>query len=415
MRRVTVSPAAAFAFALIVAGAATGSGGLLLAGVLTGLVLALQTAWARYGLHGLTYERHLSAPRLRWGETVDLDLVVRNAKVLPIPWLQIDDVVSHGAEIGGVKVAPSVYRGFDVMRSTWSIGWFQRVTRRVQVAGRERGIFMFTSAELRVADLFGHQGPIDDRPLRTVYRVVPRIVAVRSAVTHSPAAGASRAVTGLVEEPSLFAGVRPYQPGDSPRRIHWKATARLDRPVSRRFDAARERAVLLAVDFQTLPGPPWMLKWDDDLVEGLCVAALSLARGWIDDGVSVGLAANAYTDRPQRTVFLSPSAAPAQIALIADHLAAVSPYASVPFPTLLAGLARRAPLGCSVVGLSCRDPIDFAPVLRRLSAQGYRASHAAYGPMAGGWSARARAMGLPSAAYRLHPDWETADALERLA
>lgn len=411
----TVSPAAAFAIALIVAGAASGGGGLILAGVLTCLVVALQSAWARYGLRGLTYERHLAAPRLRWGEKIELDLVVRNAKILPIPWLQIDDVVSHGADIGGLKVASSVYRGFDVMRSTWSIGWFQRVTRRVQVAGSERGIFEFTSAELRVADLFGHAGPIDVREIRTVYRVVPRIVPVRSAVTHSPSAGASRAITGLVEEPTLFAGVRPYQSGDHPRRIHWKATARLDRPVSRRYDAARERAVLLAVDLQTLPGAPWMLKWDDDLVEGLCVATLSLARAWIGEGVSVGLAANAYTDRPQRTVFLSPNAAPAQIALIADHLAAVSPYASVPFPTLLAGLARRAPLGCSIVGLSCRDPIEFAAVLRRLSAQGYRASHAAFGPMAGQWSARARAIGLPSAAYRLQPDWETADALERLA
>lgn len=410
-----MGPAALLAVGLVVAGAITGGGGLILAGVLLGLVAIVRSTWTRYGLRALTYERRLSAPRVRWGERIDLDLIVRNAKFLPIPWLQIDDVVTQGAEIGGGTLTPSPHRGLDVLRSTWSIGWFERVTRRVQVVGSRRGTYTFTSAELRVADLFTTAGPVEKREIRTVYRVVPRIVAVRSAVTHSPAAGATRAVTGLVEEPSLFAGVRPYQPGDSPRRVHWKATARLDRPVSRRYDAARERAVLLAVDLQTLPGPSWMLTWDDDLVEGICVATLSLARSWIDDGVSVGLAVNAFTDRPQRTVFLSPSAGPGQVALIADHLAAVSPYASVPFSTLLAGLVRRAPLGCSIVGLSCRDPIDFGPILRRLGVQGYRTSHAAFGPSAAVWSAHARALGLPSAAYRLSPDWETADALERVA
>ena len=211
----------------------------------------------------------------------------------------------------------------------------------------------------------------EDRPLDHV-RVVPRTVAVRSARADTPTAGAARAKHGLVEEPSLFAGVRPYQPGDPIRRIHWKATARVGRPVSRRFDPAREREVLLAVDMQTVAGASWQLTWDEDLVEGLCVAALSLARSFIADGVAVGLAVNAYSDRPQRTVFLPPSATPNQLALIADYLADVSPFASMPFDRLLAGVARRAPMGCAVVALSGRDPSDVLPVLRRLGAQGYR-------------------------------------------
>lgn len=406
--------AAIGAIVLIIAGAVAGAGGLILIGVLSGLVLIVQSLWSRYGLRGLTYERHLSAPRVRWGETLDLDLVVRNAKALPLPWLQIDDVVTDGADIDGRKLPPSPHRGFAVLRATWSVGWFERVTRRVSILGATRGAYRFTTAELRVGDLFGRASRTEERSIETVYHVVPRIVGVRSAMERSPSAGATHAVTGLIEEPTLFAGVRPYQPGDHPRRIHWKATARLQRPVSRRFDAARERAVLLALDIQSLPGPSWMLTWDDDLVEGLCVAAISLARSWIGDGVAVGLAVNAYTDRPQRSVFLSPSAAPRQIAAIADLLAAVSSYASIPYKSLLGDLAHRAPLGCSIVSLSARDPAEFAPVLRRLALLGYRVSHASFGPMAMEFTGRARALSLASAAYRLDPDWETADALERV-
>jgi uncharacterized protein (DUF58 family) len=410
-----MSAGAFLAIALVLAGAIFGAGGLMFAGVLTGLVVALRSVWSRYGLRALEYERRLSAHRVLWGERIELDVIVRNAKPLPLPWLQIDDLVTQGADIAERTLTPSVRRGFDVLRGTWSVGWFERVTRRLHIVGSRRGTYRFVSAELRVADLFASETRSEERLLSTTYRVVPRIVTVRSTVAHVPAVGASRATTGLYEEPSLFAGVRPYQQGDPSRRIHWKATARLGRPVSRRYDPAREREVLLAVDMQTLPSQSWVLNWDEDLIEGLCVAALSLARWFVEDGTAVGLAVNAYSDRPQRTVFLPPSAAPKQIAAIADLLADVSPFASLPFDRLLASLARRAPLGCSIVGLSSRDPIEFVPILRRLRAQGYVASHAAFGPEAGQWCARARALGVPSAAYRFQPDWQTADALERVA
>jgi uncharacterized protein (DUF58 family) len=409
-----MGPSAYVALIVVLVGALIGAPGLLFAGLLIGLVLALRSVWSRYGLRSLEYERRLSAHRVLWGERIDLDLVVRNGKPLPLPWLRIDDTVSHGAEIVGRELTPSSQRGFDVLREIWSIGWFERVTRHLQIVGTRRGTYRFISAELRVADLFASTQRIEERPIATSYRVVPRIVTVRSAFTDS-VVGSVKATKGLYEEPSLFAGVRPYEPGDQLRRIHWKATARLGIPVSRRYDRAREREVLIAVDMQTMPGLSWMLNWDDDLVEGLCVAALSLARAFVGDGIAAGLAVNAFSDRPQRTVFVPPSAAAGQLAAIADLLADVSPYASVPFERLLADVARRAPHGCSVVALSSRDPLEFVPTLRRLRAQGFAVTAAAFGPDAGIWSAHARSLGVPSAGYRLDPDWQTADALERIA
>ena len=76
-------------------------------------------------------------------------------------------------------------RGFDVLRETWSIGWFERVTRHLQIVGTRRGTYRFISAELRVADLFASSQRIEERPITTSYRVVPRIVTVRSAFTDS--------------------------------------------------------------------------------------------------------------------------------------------------------------------------------------------------------------------------------------
>lgn len=409
-----MGPSAYIALIVMVVGALIGAGGLLFAGVFMGMVLALRSVWSRYGLHALEYERHISAHRVLWGERLDLDLIVRNGKPLPLPWLRIDDTITHGAEIVGRELTPSVQRGFDILRETWSIGWFEKVTRHFEIVGTRRGSYHFVSAELRVADLFASTDQIEERPISTSYRVVPRIVTVRSAMTDS-AVGSVKATTGLYEEPSLFAGVRPYQPGDQLRRIHWKASARLGVPVSRRYDPAREREVLIAVDMQTMPGDWWMLNWDDDLVEGLCVAALSLARTFMGDGIAAGLAVNAFSDRPKRTVFVPPNAAAGQLAAMADVLADVSPYASVSFERLLADVARRATPGCSVIALSSRDPLKFVAALRRLRSQGYAVTVASFGPDAGRWSVHARSLRMPSAGYRLDPDWQTADALERVA
>ena len=102
-------------------------------------------------------------------------------------------------------------------------------------------------------------------------------------------------------------------------------------------------------------------------------------------------------------------------ARMADLLADISPFPSVPFERLLAEAARRAPLGTSVVALSSRDPAEFVPTLRRLRAQGFHVTVASFGPEATAWSAHARTLGLPSVGYRLDPDWQTADALERVA
>jgi uncharacterized protein (DUF58 family) len=409
-----MGPSAWIALIVMVVGALIGAGGLLFAGLLMGLVLALRSVWSRYGLHALEYERRLSAQRVLWGESIGLDLIVRNGKPLPLPWLRIDDTVTHGAEVVGRELTPSVQRGFDILRETWSIGWFERVTRHLQIVGTRRGSYRFISAELRVADLFASTQAVEERPIATSFRVVPRVLTVRSAFTNSEV-GSAKATKGFYEEPSLFAGVRPYQAGDPLRRIHWKATARLGAPVIRRYDPALQREVLIAVDMQTMPGAAWMLNWDDDLVEGLCVAALSLARKLVGEGIAVGLAVNAFSDRPQRTVFVPPSRAAGQLAAMADLFADVSPYVSVGFERLLADVARRAPLGCSVMALSSRDPDEFGLTLSRLRAQGYPVTVASFGPDAGRWSARARSLGLASAGYRLDPDWRTADALERVA
>jgi uncharacterized protein (DUF58 family) len=396
---------------LIGLGSVAGQPALIAVGTIVELVWVLRSVWTRFGLRDLTYERHLETTRAQVGEEIGLDLVVRNRKLLPVPWLAVEDLVSKGTRIVGRSLATTASPGIVVLRTTWTLGWFQRVTRRFRIAARNRGVYEFRGVNLLVADLFAHEMRVEERELSLAYRVVPRSLPVRGAMPLSDIPGSARAPRGLFEEPTLYAGVRPYRPGDALRRVHWKATARLHRPVSRRYDPGLERETILAIDAQTVPGPFWVMRYDEDLIEGIYTAALSLARRLIEGGAACGLAANAWSRRPDRTLYLAPSAAPEQVGRIADALAALSAWASLPFPNLLDDLGRRTS-HASILALTSLPTSQVLEVLGHLRETGRRVRLYGFGEGAIGGVAMARGVGLAANLASLEPDWRSADALE---
>ncbi len=403
---------AAGGLGLIVLGSLLFSPALIGVGAIVELVWLLRSLWTRYGLRGVSYERRLDRTRATIGEEIGLELVVRNRKLLPLPWLSVDDLVTSGASVVGRDFEPSVLPGFVALRTTWTLGWFERVTRRLRIEADRRGVYDFREAHLQVADLFGREKDVEERPLPLRYRVVPRHVPVTGLDVLSAIPGPALAKGGLFEEPTLFAGVRPYQAGDPRRRIHWKATARLGQPVSRRFDPGHDRELLIALDVQTVSGPFWLMQYEDELSEGLCTAAMSLARSLIADGFACGLAANGYSAVPGRGVFLAPGGAPAQVARIADELAGLSRWPSMPFANLLDRLGRRVPRSTAILALTSRPAREVLPVLRRLQRTGRRVRLAGLGPHGPQGLTDARTMGITAAVVRLAPDWRTARALE---
>jgi uncharacterized protein (DUF58 family) len=395
---------------LLVVGAALRSPALLAVGAIVELVAILRSAWTRFGLRNLTYERHLDTPRAPVGEEIGLDLVVRNRKLLPIPWLGVEDLVTRQSVIAGRTLEPSADPGLAVLRTTWTLGWFQRVTRRFRISAERRGVYEFRRVHLLVGDLFSHATAMAEREQSLRYRVVPRSVPVRGREHLSEVPGTARRRHGLFEEPTLYAGVRPYRSGDPLRRVHWKATARLRRPVSRRYDPGVARESVVAVDAQTVPGPFWLMRFDEDTIEDLYTAALSLARHLVESGAACGLAANAYSRRPERTLYLAPSASRGQVGRVADALAGLSTWASLPFANLLDDLGSRLAPTTTVVALTSLATIDVLAVLRGLQLTGRDVQLITIGPDAAARVAAARSLGIPAVAGRLEPDWRTSDA-----
>ncbi len=399
------------ALALVLGGALLGAAGVALIGVLALLVDWLATLWTRHGLDNLTYERTLERDRAVWGDLVEVRLDVRNAKLLPIPWLEVEDFATDTLTIVDRPLESSDRPGLGVVRTRWTVGSFQRASRTAHILADRRGIFRFGPVRRQVADLFapssGHAE--DAQPASLVVR--PRTVPVLAQDPGRPFMGTLRSRRSLVEDPSHFAGVRPFQPGDPRRRIHARASARLGTPVSRRYDPAITRTVLVVLNIQTQDGPSWLLQYDDDLAECLIVTAASLVRHALAGGAAVGLVANGWTQTRARFASVDPATGTGQLSRIEDVLGRLSSTPSLPFARMLAGLPARVPAGCLLYVVSSGDPEPDCEVLRRLDASGLEVQFVALGPRRVEWQRRARAHGLRSTAAALEPDWRTSRAV----
>lgn len=86
-----------------------------------------------------------------------------------------------------------------------------------------------------------------------------------------------RKVRRVVEREAEVHGLRDYRPGDPPRRIHWKATARRNRLTVREYEDAAPPRLLVVVD-PWLPARP--KKVDQDRLEMVISLAAGVCREW---------------------------------------------------------------------------------------------------------------------------------------
>lgn len=86
-----------------------------------------------------------------------------------------------------------------------------------------------------------------------------------------------------------YATVRPYQPGDPKREIHWKASLRQQTLMTRQYGQAIEPQVLLILDFSP-PVQPGRLAWQ--AADALCSAACTLLHAYLRQQIPVRLISN---------------------------------------------------------------------------------------------------------------------------
>jgi uncharacterized protein (DUF58 family) len=253
--------------------------------VLLGVLLVTRLL-TREGLSRVEAVRVVSAGEVEAGERIEVEVTVRNAGRLPLPWVLLDDQLPAFAL---VQRPPRLrVKGKRLQIRLLRAG--QSTELRYKVECTMRGFYQVGPLILESGDLFG---------LHRRYRVVappayvmvyPKVVPLLGYdIASRRPIGDVRLVHRLYEDPTRIAGVRPYEPGDPLNRIHWRATARAGRLHSKIYDPSTLAGATILLDFHQSGYPQRGEPHRSDLA---VTTAASLAHAVSQLGQQVGLVTN---------------------------------------------------------------------------------------------------------------------------
>jgi uncharacterized repeat protein (TIGR01451 family) len=253
--------------------------------VLLGL-LVVSRVLARSWIANLTAARECNRFTAEVGETIAVNVSVRNTGGLPVAWVLLEDMLPGRA----VAANHPRLRVKNKRMQIAMLGSHGQTFLRYQIECLMRGYYQVGPLVLESGDLFG---------LHRRYRVgtEPHFVLVYPRVV--PLAGydlASRRPIGevrlthrLYEDPTRIAGVREYEAGDPLNRVHWRATGRTGRLHCKIYEPSTIAGATILLDFHQAGYPGRKEPYRSELA---VTAAASLAHAVSVMGQQVGLVTN---------------------------------------------------------------------------------------------------------------------------
>lgn len=325
--------------------------------------------WWDHSLTNLTYSRTYSSKRAFYGDDVQLTITAMNAKPLPLTRVDVYEQVSPLTNIRNHTLYASMDTRNLNFESVFSLGMYERVSHHFTLECDHRGWQNIGPTRLVVRDPFGVTTRTMKISARDGVLVYPRMVPMNNFVVSAlQPLGDMKPATPLVEDPMRTNGVRPYVPGDSPRRIHWRATARTGELQTRVFEPSASPVAAIFLDTITFSH-----LWEgqnSNVLELSIVTAASMARQLIDARHQVGLYANAPTGSRSRSVRLSPGRRGGQLQKILENLAMLQPAFGDRIEHMLGQELHRLPWGATAVVVTSQVSANFQRTLLKLSRNG---------------------------------------------
>ncbi len=270
--------------------------------------LGLLQRWALnvWGLKGLSYTRRFSAPAAYEGEETELIEVIRNDRLMFIPWLRAESRISPYLRLG--RQENLAVSGERYHKSIFTLRPFQQITRRHRVRLLHRGEYDVGNVALTAGDLLGASGKGLDLYTPAAILVYPRLL--QDADLPLPV---SRLQGDLIvrrhylSDPFLINGIREYQIGDAVRDIHWPATARMGTLQVKTHDYSADTRLLVVINVQ-MSENQWgeLMEYEQALIERAISIAATVCLKVLSAGVSAGFAANMPMGDSENVTLLRP-------------------------------------------------------------------------------------------------------------
>ncbi len=353
----------------LVAGVLLSSWILLAAALLWFVILGGAWIWAKWSLVGLRYTREFSETRAFLGETVTMTLKVQNRKLLPLNAVEIVDVFPLNLPGSGVDVTTNPLTNQGELSSFWMLGAFQTLKRSFAIKCTTRGYHIFGPASLTTGDglgLFSRKGVVQSEQRLIIY---PHVYsAAELGLPAKNPFGERPSDQRLFEDPLRNAGIREWVPGDGLRRVHWKATARHQKLLSRIYEPSEEPQIQIVLNTATLER-----YWEGcvpELLERLLSVAAGLATYCIDRRMPVGLIANSYLPGSDQYIRLLPGRSNDQLMHLLELLAVVQPFGSRPIERLLLKETTSLPWGATLLVVTAVVGEDLVDAVKKLVRSG---------------------------------------------
>jgi uncharacterized protein (DUF58 family) len=232
--------------------------------------------WTHHSLHKIIGDLRANKAAAAVGESVEFTLRLENEGLLPVPWIEADDLT------------PPHLVAAEAPRQATNLAILGNRILTFRLTPKRRGYYRVGPIRLRVGDPFGlAQGErvMESKVTLTVY---PKIHPIDG--FHLPLGlpfGPVRTRERAFEDPSNQAEIRPYRPGDNPRQIHWKTTARRGELMLREYELNAATNLLLVPDLSAdghVGGSA-----SNDSAEMAIELAASLAAWGLKQKIEVGL------------------------------------------------------------------------------------------------------------------------------
>jgi uncharacterized protein (DUF58 family) len=302
----------------------------------------------RLGLSDLEAGYAVSQLHGHVGDRMRVTYTLRNTSRVPKPWLEVHNPTTLPGGLPGRAI---------------TLGGRSERSWLIRVPLARRGHFRIEPLHIRTADPFGFFEASATVGQGVSVIVYPRLESLPA--WRLPAAsleGSHAFPERTLQTTPLATTVRPYAPGDSMNRIHWRSTARHGEIQVKEFDLEQTADAWIILDRQRSAQTG---RGDESTTEAAIRAAASIADKAIHEKRAVGMTVNAG-----RMAYLPADRGGRQHQKIMQLLAAVDADSATPLvETLIASVGRLRRGMTAVIITASMDPSWVRP-LAALRARG---------------------------------------------
>jgi len=340
--------ALALATILVVAAFSTGQPFLFYLLYLSILIVGGSYALVRLGLSDLEAGYAVSQLHGHVGDRMRVTYTLRNGSRVPKPWLEVHNPTTMPGGLPGRAIT---------LRARAERSWLVRATLS------RRGHFRIEPLIIRTGDPFGFFEASATVGQGVSVVVYPRLEPLP--LWRLPSAsleGSHASPERTLQMTPLATTVRPYAPGDSMNRIHWRSTARHGEIQVKEFDLEQTADAWLILDLQRSVQAG---HGDESTTEAAIRAAAAIAAKALAENRAVGMTVNAG-----RTAYLPADRGGRQHQKIMQLLAAVEADSAVPLVETLIGSVGRLRRGMTAIVITASLDPSWVRPLAALRARG---------------------------------------------